>query len=74
MSNTALLMRRGCWDLPPVKQCVLHTAHGEMHLASTNTLGHQHQAAPACQQRCLQSIFMVLSVSLLLLKVENYML
>lgn len=74
MSYTALLVRRGCWDLPPVEQRALHTAHGEMGLASTNALGSQHQVAPACQLKCLQSIFMVLSVSLLLPKVENRML
>lgn len=45
MSYTALLVRRGCWDLPPVEQRALHTAHGEMGLASINALGSQHQVA-----------------------------
>lgn len=39
MSDTALLVRRGWWDLPAVEKCTLHTAHGEVSPASASTLG-----------------------------------
>lgn len=71
MSDTALPVGRGCWDLPPVRRCTLHTVHGGIILASANTLGSEHQVAPTCQLKCLKSIFMLLFVSLLLLKIEN---
>lgn len=70
LSDTALLVEEVA-GICLLWWSVLYIAHGKVTLASANTRGNQHQVAATCQLKCLQSIFMVLSVSLLLLKIQN---